>query len=311
MPGSVRRTSSIDVSWPQGRAGNLRMVGRARDILTPAAGAAPTLCAEDWFEAELQPDRSIVAIQSQPPRPALSRLIGQRGGGGLRKVLEEVVPEERREATPLYLILDDISGASLVAGWAWSQWDPNWLATGRAALQGFDLEKAFRSREGICIGFGPGSSGLNPQTDRSGTPTTELRHPYDPQGWHDLPVQNSVGFRRARRIDVWRTDVIGIDSAFQDSATMLQGGRAVVHEYGLRASVDPDSRRVLALEAEPRVLPFAECPGAAANVSRLLNTPLSQLRDTVLSELRGTAGCTHLNDALRALADVGTLSKYL
>jgi hypothetical protein len=286
------------------------LAGRARDIVTPPSGVAMT-CAEDWFDAVLRPDRTIVAIESQPARPALSRLIGQRGGGGLRQVLEEVVPEERRRATPLYLILDDISGASLVAGWAWSQWDPNWLAAGRAALKGFDVEKAFRSREGICIGFAPGSSGLNPGTDRSGTPTTDLRHPEDPEGWHAFTVQNDVGLRRARRIDLWQDEGIVIDSAFQDSATTPEGGRAVVHEYRLRATADPASLRLLSLEAEPRVLPFAECPGAAANVSRLLDTPLPQLRERVLAELRGTAGCTHLNDALRALTEVAALWKYL
>jgi hypothetical protein len=209
------------------------------------------------------------------------------------------------------LILDDISGASLVAGWAWSQWDPNWLAAGRAALKGFDVEKAFRNREGICIGFAPGSSGLSLSTDRSGTPTEELRLAEDPEGWHAFTTQSGVGFRRARRIDVWQDDVIGIDSAFQDSSTTPQGGRSVVHEYGLRASADPGSLHLISVEAEPRVLPFAECPGAAANVSRLLDVPLSELREKVLTELRGTAGCTHLNDALRALADVGALAKYL
>lgn len=38
-PGSARRTSSIDVDWPDGREGPMHMVGRARDILTLADGA--------------------------------------------------------------------------------------------------------------------------------------------------------------------------------------------------------------------------------------------------------------------------------
>ncbi len=311
VPGSVRRTSSIDVSWPNGRAGGMRLVGRARDVLTPLLGGTAVACAEDGFDAVLKPDRTIVAIEAEPVRPALARLVGARGGGGLRQVLEETLPEERRNSTPLHLILDDISGVSLVAGWAWSQWDPNWLAAGRAALKGFDVEKAFRSREGVCIGFGSGSSGLKLDTDRSGTPTIDLRHPEDPEGWHAFTVQDGVGMRRARRIDLWLDKVIVIDSAFQDSATTPQGGRAIVHEYCLRATVDPGSLQLLSVEAEPRVLPFVECPGAAANLSRLLDAPLTQLREKVLAELRGTAGCTHLNDALRALADVPMLVKYL
>lgn len=311
-PESVRRTSSIDICWPSGRAGNMRMIGRARDIVTPKAGGSPVVCAEDAFEALLSPERSIISITAHPPRAALSRLVGERGGGGLRRALEQIIPEERRNATPLYLILDDIAGGSLVAGWAWSQWDPNWLENSRAALKGFDLEKAFRSREGICTGFSPGSSAFSPKTNRSGTPTPDLRNPDDPEGWHAFTAQDgSVGLRRARRIDVRLDGDIIIDSAFQDSATTSSGGRAVVHEYRLMASADPKSLRLLSIQAEPRVLPFLECPTAARNVERLLDTPLPELRDKVLEELKGTAGCTHLNDALRALAEVPALARHL
>jgi hypothetical protein len=282
-------------------------VGRARDIVTPGPSDAPIVCREDAFEASLRPDRTIIAIEATPARAALSRLVGARGGGGLRQVLEDAVPEERRDATPLYLILDDIAGTSLVAGWAWSQWDPDWLANGRAAMKGFDLEKAFKSRTGICSGFAPGSSAFDPDTDRSGTPAPDLRHPDDPEGWHAFTVQSGVGMRRARRIDVWLDNVIVVDSAFQDSATTPAGSRAVVHEYRLHLTADPASLRVLSVEAGPRVLPFVECTSAPANLGRLIGTSLPDLRDRVLAELRGTAGCTHLNDALRALAEVPAL----
>jgi hypothetical protein len=309
----VRRTSSIDVSWPEGQGANLRLVGRARDMGTPRSGGAPVIYAEDSFDALLKPDRTILAIESEPVRPAMSRLAGGRGGGGLRKMLEKIAPEERRNATPLYLILDDISGVSLVAGWAWSQWDPDWLSVAAAALIGVDLEEAMRSREGVCVGFAPGSSGLSRQTDRSGTRAPDLRHPDDPEGWHAFIEQaGRAGLRRARRIDVSQDDkVIAIDSAFQDSATTPDGGRAVVHEYRLSATVDPKSLRIISITAEPCVLPFAECPAATANLTRLIDTPLPALREKVLAELRGTAGCTHLNDALRALADVPMLVSHL
>jgi hypothetical protein len=300
------------VSWPDGQTGNKRLVGRARDIVTPRPGGAPIIRAEDGFEAFIKPDRTIVAIQAEPARPALSRLVGERGGGGLRQVLETIVPEERRNATPLYLILDDISGVSLVSSWAWSQWDPDWLAAARAAMQGMDLAEYFRSRVGICTGFAPGSSAFDLHADRSGAPAPDLRNPDDPDGWHRFTRQDDgPGMRRARRIDVWVDDVIVVDSAFQDSASTPKGERAVVHEYRLTATADPKTFRLLSVEAEPRVLPFAECPGAAPNVSRLIGAQMAGLRETVLAELKGTAGCTHLNDALRALAEVPALVTYL
>src|SRR5438128_256273 len=93
-PASVRRTTSIDVTWPQGYGGNLRLDGRARDVATPAIGGAPVLLAEDSFVANLKPDRTIVSIESDPPRSGLVCLIGERGGGRLRGKLDEFVPEE-------------------------------------------------------------------------------------------------------------------------------------------------------------------------------------------------------------------------
>jgi hypothetical protein len=289
----------------------MRLIGRARDVVTPRTGGAPIVCAEDSFDASLKADRSIVAIDADPPRAALSGLVGTRGGGRLRYALQDTVPEERANATPLYLILDDISGISLIAPWAWSQWDPDWLVSyGTAA----DRKKRIQQMEGICTGFAPGSSGLDPGriTDvADGTPGPDLRRPEDPDGWHLFTVQNNAGMRRARRIDVTLEEFIVIDAAFQDSASMADGKRTVLHEYQLAATADPSSLRLLSIEATPRVLPLPECPGATRNVSRLLGARLPELRQTVLDELPGTLGCTHLNDALRALAEVPTLVNHL
>jgi hypothetical protein len=292
----------------------MRLIGRARDVVTPPTGGAPILCAEDAFEAELQPDRTIVAIEADPPRPDLARLVGTRGGGRLRHALEHFVPEERRNATPLYLILDDISGASLVAPWAWSQWQKDWLESAGAMTRP-QLNRMIQDMEGICTGFAPGSSSLDPdrlvrQTDDA-APAPDLRNPDDPEGWHAFTLQNTVGMRRARRIDVRLDETIVIEAAFQDSAARPDGTRAALHEYQLSATADPRSLRVLSIDATPRVLPFGECPGAVKNISRLLDSELSQLRQTVLDQLPGTLGCTHLNDALRALAEVPALVNHL
>jgi hypothetical protein len=289
----------------------MRLVGRARDVVTPRAGGAPIVLAEDAFEARVHRDRTVVAITADPPRPALPRLAGARAGGGLRKALEEIVPEERRRATPLYLILDDIGGASLVSSWAWSQWDPNWLEAGRADFGEADLAKLMAARVGVCIGLASGSSAFDPGKDRSGAPAGDLRHPDDPQGWHALPAQEGVGFRRARRIDISLGRNILIDAAFQDSATTPAGGRAAVHEYTLQLAADPVSLAVLSTTADPRVLPHAECPSAVTNIGRLVGARLPDLRERVAVELAKTEGCTHLNDAYRALADAPALVERL
>jgi len=139
-----------------------------------------------------------------------------------------------------------------------------------------------------------------------------LRNPADPQGWHAFAEHDGPGFRRARRIDVTRKDdLIRIDSAFQDSAKLREGGRVAIHEYNLAATVDAESLEVLSLEPEARILPFRECPGAVHNLARLVGRNLAQVREDVLEMLRGPDGCTHLNDALRALADVPRLVEQL
>jgi len=311
-PGSIRRTSTIDTIWPEGRGGDMAMVGRARDAVTGFAAADLQTVAEDAFRVRLGPDRTILEIEATPARAAIGKLVGVRGGGHLRGALDEALPRERLGATPLHLILDDLAGASLVAGWAWSRWTESWLAP---AAAGGSKGPARRDMTGICAGFRPGSAALAvagaPSPRQSACDVPDLRNPADPEGWHAFTVQTGVGMRRARRIDVWLDDLIRVDSAFQDSATNPDGGRTAVHEYHLTATADPASLRLLSVEAEPRVLPFTECPAAAPNVERLLGTPLPELRDRVLAELRGTAGCTHLNDALRALAEVPVLTRRL
>jgi hypothetical protein len=314
-PGSIRRTSTIDTAWPDGRTGQLHMIGRARDAVTSLDGGGQAILAEDGFTARLKWDRTIVSIEADPVRPAIQRLVGARGGGHLRKALDEVLPGERLGATPLHLLLDDIAGASLVAGWAWSRWTEAWreapIAGGPAPAR-----PVGRKMEGICTGFRPGSSALNAEggssRHQSHSDVVDLRNPEDPEGWHSFATQTGVAMRRARRIDLWLDDgLIHIDSAFQDSATNPRGGRTAVHEYRLTGTADPASLRLLSVAAEPRVLPYAECPAAAANVGRMVGAPLSALREKVLEDLRGTAGCTHLNDALRALAEVPILARRL
>jgi hypothetical protein len=243
----------------------------------------------------------------------LARLLGARAGGGFRAALDEAAPEERRRATPLYLILDDIAGSSLVCSWAWSHWNPNWLAEVRAAFSDTGTSKTVAAMQGVCIGMVAGSSAFDPQRERDPTPVPDLRHPDDAEGWHAFTAQDgAAGMRRARRIDVWREQGrIVVDSAFQDSATTPAGGRMAVHEYRLRVTADAHSLQLLTIEAEPRILPHPECTAAPANLSRLLGLPLPELREKVLAELRGTAGCTHLNDAMRALAEVPALVAHL
>jgi Protein of unknown function (DUF2889) len=307
-PGSVRRTSTIDTDWPQGYGEPMRMRGHARDIWTPVEGGAPTVLAEGSYTLMASPRREILSIETSPERPRAQELVGIRAGGESRAALTRIMADERIAGTPLYLILDDFAGASLVAGWVWSNWVEDWAAlaekmgTRKTAGRG-------GSMEGVCTGFSPGSSALVPEGGgaigaQSRTRVPPLVNPADPAGWHDLNAQAGVGMRRARRIDVWADgDGWAMDIGFQDSGTAPDGGeRIAVHEYHVTArAVDG----ILAdLVVDPRILPFRECPGAVVHAQRMLGKPLVEMRAAVLETLPGTLGCTHLNDVLRSMAEV-------
>ena len=309
-PGSVRRTSTIDMTWPGGRGSQLRLLGRARDLLTPADGASPRVVAEDVVRIGVGRDRTIEDIVAEPRRATIGELVGARGGGRLRGILGEVLPAERAAGTPLYLLLDDISGATLIAGFAHSQWDAG--STSDSAPR----PTPRRRMEGICTGFQTGSSALDREPPRPEArrvqPVDQLPDPDDPLGWHRMDEAEGVSMRRARRIDVRLADgLVEVDAMFQDSASRPGGGRAAVHEYRIEATADPDTLELLSLSADPRILPFGECPLAVRGIDRMIGTPLPAMRTAVLDELKGINGCTHLNDALRALAEVPVLARPL
>jgi Protein of unknown function (DUF2889) len=301
--GSIRRTSTIDETWPTGQSTPSRIFGRARDLLTPADGSDPRILAQDELLVRHWPYRFIDQIQITPERPFVQQLVGLRTTGQLRRDLKDIVPGERAAGTPLFLLLDDLVGITLIGAGAWSRW----FGANPPGANRVDRELA-----GVCIGFRAGTTALGPYAPSVNVcPVPPLPHPNDPDGWHDLVELPPVSMRRARRLDVWVDEFIELESMFQDSMGEPGGGRVAVHEYGLRATVDPATRTLLSITADPRILPYRECPAAVSNVRRLLGSPLGELREMVLTELRRDAGCTHLNDALRALAEAPVLADQL
>jgi hypothetical protein len=309
-PGSVRRTSTIDATWPGGQGTTMVLAGRARDLLTPADGSAPRVVAEDQLHVTVAPDRTIETIRCLPPRPAIGELVGARGGGGSRGKVRDALPDEVTLGTPLYLLLDDMAGASLVSGFAFAQWQlTSSHGQDPVVFQGPKLL-------GTCAGYQPGASALD--AEGHGTMMHDLRtvdpitRADDPWAFHEVPVITEVSARRTRRTDVWIEDgVAHIDGFFQDAYTSPLGTRLAVHEYCFEASMDPGSGELLAIRAIPRVLPMPECPLAAANVTRMIGLPVREFRTEVIRQLPGIDGCTHLNDVLRSMAEVPILVEAL
>ncbi|WP_435219070.1 DUF2889 domain-containing protein [Streptomyces sp. bgisy034] len=119
------------------------------------------------------------------------------------------------------------------------------------------------------------------------------------------------GVRRHRRLDVAPgPELLVLNAFFRDTHTEADGRETVIHEYAARAHVDARTLRVLDATADPHVLPYVECPTAAASAGRIAGRHLTALRDEVRAEFTGIGTCTHLNDLLRSFADaIGLLGR--
>jgi hypothetical protein len=310
-PGSARRTSSIDMVWPDGIGTALHLVGRARDLVTTRAGHA-VIVDEAAMRATVDLDRRITSIESTPARPGIEGLVGAQGGTYLRSAIDDALPGEREAATPLHLLLDDIAGTSLIAGFVWTRHlDPAELAARRQqAPQGFGQRKG----KIICSGLRPGGS-----AQRAFAGETESVHAIrtagplvtddDALAWHEFPARPTVSMRRHRRIDVTPVDdLLEIDAFFRDSYWEPDGTEMALHEYNVGAKVDPIELTLVDVAATPRVLPFPECQWAPEHVVLLIGRPVQSFRTDVQITLTELQACTHLNDMLRCLTEVPALA---
>ncbi|GMU77456.1 MAG: hypothetical protein AMXMBFR46_02560 [Acidimicrobiia bacterium] len=311
-PGSVRRTATIDMGWPGGLGTPLHLAGRSRDLLTPESGD-PVVAGAAEMHATIGDNRTITAIDALPDHPGIELLVGAQGGSYLRSAIDAALPGERESASPLYVLLDDIAGCSLIAGFVWSRWEPDFAARMREARGSMGIRKG----KIICSGLRPGGwAQTAPDDERRSMhnvrPAGDISTPDDPWGWHALPERPEVAMRRHRRIDVWRDgDDIVVDELFRDSAWEPDGSEIVLHEYEVAARVDAASATLASVTATPRVLPFPECPWVAPNVAWLAGHPVRAFRTDVQQTLTELDCCTHLNDMLRCLAEVPVLAAAL
>ncbi|MFN4021204.1 MAG: hypothetical protein ACK4IC_11885, partial [Erythrobacter sp.] len=90
----MRRTSTIDTSWPEGYGAPMLMQGHARDLLTPLDGGAPLVLAEDRYTILASARREILSIDVSPDRPEAQQLVGIRAGGESRSALIRIMADE-------------------------------------------------------------------------------------------------------------------------------------------------------------------------------------------------------------------------
>jgi hypothetical protein len=108
--GSVRRTTTMDFTWPDGMSGTTVLDGRARDLRTDRDGAAAVV-AQSSLVVVSDPDRIIKEIRSAPGVPGLELLAGEPAMSGFRGRLAVVAGDGGLAAgTPLFQLLDDVPG---------------------------------------------------------------------------------------------------------------------------------------------------------------------------------------------------------
>jgi hypothetical protein len=306
VPGSIRRTSTIDMLRPDGLLGDVVLVGRARDLATATSGAAAVL-GEAGFLARIAflSERSVAALATSPPEPDAATLIGVKASSGFRGALDAALPAHRDARSLLYLLLDDLPVAALVSGYA--------IGAGGVPMPARGL--TFKSD--LCAGWRTGGTmrvaieadGHIPSATGPLAPSLVRRG--DPLAWHATPPIPPHGMRRHRRLDLFHDGALVADVLFRDSWVDAGGRETIVHEYTVRAAIDPVALRFERIEAEAHVLPWIECEDAVASAKRLVGRAVASLRPQVRSDFTGPSTCTHLNDTLRSLEDVASLAAAL
>jgi hypothetical protein len=280
--------------------------GGARDLATSVEGVGCVL-AEATVTAGVDPMGSLVtlavegAVGTGDPAALLARSVA----GGFRDAVHKAFPDDVRAGSPLALLLDDLPVASLISGYARlyqgevpadaartnmkSDICSGWRAEGTMMV-------AVRAGHGVPVTVGPVAPAIADETAD------------DALGWHAIDALPAGAMRRRRLVDVLdEGDTWAVTALFRDTHVDPAGVETILHEYALVATVDAASRAFTSCRAVPRVLPWVECPVAAASADRLAGERVAGVREFVRSSLRGTSTCTHLNDLLRSLADVATL----
>jgi len=298
----------VDVGPRTEWSGRLAMEGAARDLWSGPRGAdAASVLAAAHVGATFDDQRRLESLTATPPAGWVDDLVGARAGGGFRRRLDEIVPEEAAGSL-LRQVLDDMPAAALISGYAWMR-----LAR-RAGHHPASLMPpgALDRMTDLCSGWRAGGAAVTSVVAGHGVPVQDCPPAPELAGddawaWHAIGPLEADWMRRRRLMDV-TVDAQGdfrIWAMFRDTVGEGDGAELVLHEYAVRAA---GAGTVLhAVEAEPRVLPFAECPGAAHAVGSLAGAPLGALATVVPDTLTGIASCTHLNDLLRALGGVADL----
>jgi len=303
---SVRRTTTHDCIRPEGVSGPVTILAGGRDLLTMAGGTARVL---DTAGLDMRVDYASGAIDRiavDPHHRGLASLVGENAFHRFRGMVADAMPGERESGSVRYQLLDDLPIALMLSGRAL-----------RVAGLGLNIDSSKRLPIDICAGWVEGGTLLTGLTGKGpplhiGPVATAVKRDDDVLAWHEFGPLAPYGTRRHRRLDIWEDSrAAHVECFFRDSFADADGVETVVHEYTVHGTFDPTTSQFLSCEADAGPLPYPECPNAAASAQRLEGLTIGGLRRSVRGDFVGPSTCTHLNDTLRSLEDVGALLRQL
>lgn len=315
-PGSVRRTSSLQSRWRKDEHKIYRLEGRARDMATDKDGQA-RIVAHDSISAQVGSDRRLLSITGGRREATLAGFAGLLTGGEVRKAMAREMADEMEGRTCLFRLLDDLAGAALMALTAWYGWKGGVDDYARRANVPSPID---RQVAGACLSFVPGSIAMKEDGRNHHEICAMADGPLpfskdDPDGFHPLVPSDGPDAWRLRRTDVWMEgpEEIVADCWFQDSGSLFGEAdrRRIFHEYSLLARIHQPTMTLVSTDVTPHVLPYTTCRASVTTPNILLDRKIEDFSSLVPSLLGHTAGCTHLNDMLRALPDAGVLARSL
>ncbi|MFI5045193.1 MAG: DUF2889 domain-containing protein [Acidimicrobiales bacterium] len=314
-PGWIRRTTTIDTVRPDEIHGRSVVDARARDGITLTDGSWSTIDAASYLAGIDGLGGMITTMEMSPPDGRFDLMVGSSARAGFRRLLATVIDDPFGADSLLHLLLDDLPGAALVAGYAVQNHEATVGSGLMTELTSANPEYLLDQAD-QCAGWV--SDGVMLSEFRAvqrlpnvvGPAAPDLDTDDDPDSWHEMGDLPPHGMRRRRRLDLGPVRADGtaqFDVHFRDNHLNPWQGDRVVHEYEVTGTIDATRRVVTDISVIARVLPWVECPGAVGSAQRVVDVPMADLRTMVRTDLTGTSTCTHLNDVLRGLADLPTL----
>ena len=222
--------------------------------------------------------------------------------------MEAAAPDHRDSCTPLYLLLDDLPVAALVSGYAMQR--AGEIGRMPIASYTYNTDQCAGWRAGGTLMLVLADKGAVPMT--IGPPAPDLQPPGDDLAWHAHPSSHpgACGAAAGSTCSTAAT-ATPCSRSTRCSATPTWVARG--SRRSCTSTPSPDRSTVTrspwsSAHARPRVLPYVECPDAAASADRLAGMSVADLRRRVRQELTGISTCTHLNDLLRSLTDIASLA---